>query len=703
MKRCGVWVRKSVLCEQSAVLMWQFFTRVSVWILVFAFCALDAHAQVTFSPAVNVSNDAGNSQRPQIAVDAQGNINLVWLDSTPGILSVFFSHSTNSGATFSTPVNLSNNPGGSALFPQVAVDSNGNIFVAWFDSNSGNPSIFIRRSVDGGATFSAAISQTAVRWPIFIAVDAFNRINVVWAANDSAGVPQVVFSSSANAGMSLSAPLTISSATGGVSTSSLGSSLPGYMALDANGYIHVTWIEVPSPQGPANILFGRSADGGATFSAPKQVVSSGSPQIGIAGLTVDGSGSIHVLWASLEGNVYNAYLNRSSDSGATFAAENFQTGYTGFYPFAGMAADSRGGVNLIWNSSGQNPLLNFARSKDEGANFATKTIAGGDYSDPGAPSILTDAGGNIDVVWAQGGGPSTPGGMMFARSSDSGQTFSSSQQVTSAVGQDLAVVTDTSGHVYTAWSQVVTTGNGDIFFSRGANAPAPSISLSAVSLGAPSATGGNAVASTVTLSGAAPASGATVSLVSSNPGVAAVPASVAVSSGATSGSFSVITSAVASPTALTISATLNGVTQTSPLTVVPPALAGLSLSPSSVTSGNSSTGTITLTGPASSGGLVVTLASSQPKVAHVPANMTVPAGSTSATFAVRTGFVHCASQTTISGTLNGVRMTADLTVESRVNLPPMVCGGPGVGRGGHPPVIFNKCKRSGSPCGSAWL
>lgn len=686
MKRLAVWERKSVLREQSGVPMWQFFAQMSWWILVFASCAVVAHAQVTFSPAVNVSNDAGNSQKPQIAVDAQGNINLVWLDSSPGNLSVFFSRSTNGGATLSTPENLSNNPGGSALFPQVAVDSNGNIFVAWFDSNSGNPSIFIRRSVDGGATFSTAISEPAVRWPIFMAVDAFNRINVVWAANDSTGVPQVVFSSSANAGMSYSGPLTISSDIGGVSTSSVGSSLPGYMVLDSNGNIHVTWIEIPSPQGPVNILFSRSTDGGATFAAPKQVVSSGSPQIGVAGLAVDGSGSIHVLWASLVGNVYNAYLNRSSDSGATFVAENFQTGYTGFYPFAGMAADSRGGVNVTWNSSGQNPLLNFARSNDQGATFATKTIAGGDYSDPGAPSILTDAGGNIDVVWAQGGGPSTPGGMMFARSSDSGQTFSTSQQITSAAGQDLAVVTDASGNVYTAWSQVVTTGNADIFFTRGANAPATS--LSALSLGAPSATGGNAILSTVTLSGAAPASGSTVSLVSSNPGVATVPTSVAVPAGATSGSFSVITSAVSSPTAVTISAMLNGVTQTSALTVVPPALAALSLNPSRVTSGNSSTGTVTLTGPAPSGGLVVTLASRQPNLAHVPANVTVPAGSTSATFAVRTVFVHCSSQTTISGTLSGVRMTVDLAVQSRVNLPPMVCGGPGVGRGGHPPVDF---------------
>ncbi len=287
MKRFGVWTLNSTQQTKYSVAVWKFFRRVSAPILAFALCAVGANGQVAFSPSVNVSNNPGNSQKPQTAIDARGNINLVWLDSTPGNSSVLFSRSSDGGTTFSTPVSLSNNPGGSALFPQVAVDSSGNIFVAWFDSNSGNPGIFFRQSLDGGTTFSAAINGPAVRWPIFMAVDASNKIDLVWAANNSTGVPQVVFCSSANRGTMFNAPLTISTAQGGVDTSSGWSSLPGSLMLDANGNIHVIWIETSSPQGPATILFSRSADGGTTFSSPKQAVSSGSPMIGIAGLSGD--------------------------------------------------------------------------------------------------------------------------------------------------------------------------------------------------------------------------------------------------------------------------------------------------------------------------------------------------------------------------------------------------------------------------------
>src|SRR5207302_900217 len=50
--------------------------------------AMAADGQVVFSRPVNASNSAGNSQLPQIAVDERGNINMVWLDDSPGTVRV---------------------------------------------------------------------------------------------------------------------------------------------------------------------------------------------------------------------------------------------------------------------------------------------------------------------------------------------------------------------------------------------------------------------------------------------------------------------------------------------------------------------------------------------------------------------------------------------------------------------------------------
>ena len=64
------------------------------------------------------------------------------------------------------------------------------------------------------------------------------------------------------------------------------------------------------------------------------------------------------------------------------------------------------------------------------------------------------------------------------------------------------------------------------------------------------------------------------------------------------------------------------------------ALSSLAVSPTSVVGGASSTGTVTLTAPAPTGGSVVSLSSANAAVS-VPASVTVPGGQTSATFAAR--------------------------------------------------------------------
>jgi photosystem II stability/assembly factor-like uncharacterized protein len=65
-------------------------------------------------------------------------------------------------------------------------------------------------------------------------------------------------------------------------------------------------------------------------------------------------------------------------------------------------------------------------------------------------------------------------------------------------------------------------------------------------------------------------------------------------------------------------------------------LSSVSLDPSTVPGGTSSRGTLILATVAPAGGMTIALSSSDPSAASVPANVTVPAGAMSATFAVST-------------------------------------------------------------------
>ena len=187
-------------------------------------------------------------------------------------------------------------------------------------------------------------------------------------------------------------------------------------------------------------------------------------------------------------------------------------------------------------------------------------------------------------------------------------------------------------------------------------------SASSLALNPTSVTGGSQTSTaTVTLSGPAPTAGAEVTL-SSNNAAASVPPSVTVPAGSSSTTFKVNTSPVAVSTVTTIFASYDGVTPSASLSVTPPTVSSLTLNPSSVVGGvGTSTGTVTLSGPAPAGGAQVML-SSDNSAASVPPSVIVPAGSTSATFTVNTSLVLVSTSATISASYNNTSQSATLAV-----------------------------------------
>jgi hypothetical protein len=89
---------------------------------------------------------------------------------------------------------------------------------------------------------------------------------------------------------------------------------------------------------------------------------------------------------------------------------------------------------------------------------------------------------------------------------------------------------------------------------------------------------------------------------------------------------------------------------------------GVGLSPTVVRAGGVSTGTVTLSGPAPTGGYTVHLLSSDPSVATVPASVTVAAGSSTTTFGVQAQNVSSSGIATISASGGGQTVHATLQV-----------------------------------------
>ena len=447
---------------QQKVFSSQLITRSTLLSLIFAASGFALQAQIlpvphdvtVFLPPQNVSTPpSSSSPNPhtawgqQIAVDSNGNTNIVWLDNSPGYYAVLFSRSSDLGLTFSAPQNLSNDPGGSSA-PNIAVDSAGNINVVWA-AQSGNQTGFFSRSTDGGNTFSAPVSiSNYLTTTPEITLDFSGNIYLGWV-DASSPYHNLFFSRSNDGGITFSTPVQVTN------RPPVGNARVPLIAADAAGNINLLWNDCLSD---CSIKFSRSSDGGASFS-PQQNIANTFEYASPLGLTLDSIGSIYVIYNTFPfGNVW---LALSTDGGATFSGTNISN--LTFRHQAGHAQvviDLSSNIDVVWKDDNPGNIF-CSRSNDYGATFSATSVT----NTGNGPQIAVDAGGDINLVWTDG--PQDSSDIFFSRSSDGGATFSTPQNVSND-GKSSAplIAVDSGGGVNVAWMDN-STGNFDIFFSRG--------------------------------------------------------------------------------------------------------------------------------------------------------------------------------------------------------------------------------------------
>lgn len=138
-----------------------------------------------------ISNNSGDSTLPTLAVDDNGDAFVAWADKSGGDTEIYVRHFAGSswaelGAGSASGGGISDNAGTSRN-PNLALAGDGTVYVAWSDDSSGNYEIYVRRwdgawnEIGAGSAAGGGVSQTtrhshAPR----IAVDPAGRPSVVW-------------------------------------------------------------------------------------------------------------------------------------------------------------------------------------------------------------------------------------------------------------------------------------------------------------------------------------------------------------------------------------------------------------------------------------------------------------------------------------------------------------------------------------------
>jgi hypothetical protein len=186
-------------------------------------------------------------------------------------------------------------------------------------------------------------------------------------------------------------------------------------------------------------------------------------------------------------------------------------------------------------------------------------------------------------------------------------------------------------------------------------------SLKSISMNAPTISGGAQVGAIAMLNGQAPAGGALVDFSSDSPS-AMPPALATIPAGSSSVSISIPTNQVSANTLANISATWNGASVQSPLTITPQGQpASIVLSPASVSGTSGTSATVTIVAPAAADQIFQI--SSSNAAASLTANaVTIPAGSMTGGFFINTASVSTQTLATISVSGGGITRSATLTL-----------------------------------------
>ena len=162
----------------------------------------------TFLPAVKVDDGEGSEVRnfPSVAVMGD-DVFVAWHDgSSDPFLDIFGAWSNDSGASFTSPVTVSDGAVGQRQsLPDVAFMPDGNVTVAWQDESSGD--LDIRNVVSSGTTFPSSVPVNVElvgdqSYPA-VAVDPSGNISVVFR-DESSGAPHITWAVSRDEGASFS-------------------------------------------------------------------------------------------------------------------------------------------------------------------------------------------------------------------------------------------------------------------------------------------------------------------------------------------------------------------------------------------------------------------------------------------------------------------------------------------------------------------
>jgi hypothetical protein len=341
-------------------------------------------------------------------------------------------------------VSLARVPDG-GLQPQVAVDSQGVVHLVYYKGEAKQGDLYYVRSSDSGVSFSAPLRvnsqpESAVAGGTIrgaqLALGAGQRVHVAWNGSGAAlpkgprnpeqpadspynGLPMLY--------TRISDEATAFEPQRNLMQKTFALDGGGTIAADARGHVYVLWhgstAGDPKGEGGRRVWIARSEDNGETFSAEDPAYANPTGACACCGMRafVDGRGDLYALFRSAQQEIHrDTYLLHSSDQGRSFDGRMLHPWQINACPMTSAAfAESSGNLVVAWETEDRVYLTRI----DANTLAAAEPVAApGTGNDRKHPSLAVNSRGETLLAWMEGEGWGKGGALrwqLFSRQGDS--------------------------------------------------------------------------------------------------------------------------------------------------------------------------------------------------------------------------------------------------------------------------------------------
>jgi hypothetical protein len=318
-------------------------------------------AQISIQPVrwglpITIPSPQGSSSWfPNLAVDSRGNVHFVWCETyaTENGEQESIYYSVWNGSQWSQYIDIVS-PAADIRRNSFAIDKYDVLHLSYIDSYPNNPYRLGYTSVEAGRAFSAG------NWsPIYYLNERgqsyFNEIvsyedslHIVYEdTGRETGEADIFYRRSIDGGENWDNPVSLLSTL-------IGSSRP-HITIDSTGDIFVSWDEgwdrLSGKGTPENGVFTFSKDSGETWAEPMEIRYPNNTNMQVT-VESNGSGGVMLVWRSASSTYPGVYFMWSNDGGKTWSQPGTLPNFTArpgvnYFDSYDMAVDSTGHIHLL--------------------------------------------------------------------------------------------------------------------------------------------------------------------------------------------------------------------------------------------------------------------------------------------------------------------------------------------------------------------